>query len=500
MDTRQPVIIGVAQYSQRPRDLESAPEPMAMMELVARRAAEDACRPDLLGRVDSLLVVNIISWSYEDAPGLLAQRLGIDPAFSYYSGIGGETPQRLVNQVCARILRGDTRLALIVGAEAMHSFMAARRQGVRLPWTPRAVPRRIDEEVRAGNSDLEGRYGCTLPIRIYPLFENALRAHLGLSLEEHRQRLGRLCSRMTQVAARNPYAWFPVARSAEEITTVSQRNRMVCFPYPKLMNAILEVDQAAALLIASAEAAKELGVPEERWVYVWSGAHLADKWHISDRPCYHRSLAQELALQRSLELAGLSPDDVDMFDLYSCFPSAVQAAMEALGIGLEDPRPITLTGGLPYAGGPGNNYCSHSIATAVERLRREPEKKALVSGMGWYFTKHSAGVYSGRPPRQPYRPYDPTADAARIEAQESPPLLEEAQGTATVETYTVVFGRDGEPEEGIVIGRLGSDDGPRFLANTGADRELLWAMCRQEMVGQRGHVRRDPSGKNLFQL
>lgn len=500
MDTRQPVIVGVAQYSQRPQDVESGLEPMAMMEMVSRRAAEDACRPDLLRRVDSLLVVNILSWSYEDAPGLLAQRLGIDPAFSFYSDIGGETPQRLVNHVCARILRGETRLALVVGAEALHSLMAARRQGLRLPWTPRAVPRRVDEEVRAGNSHLEGRYGCALPIRVYPLFENALRAHLGLSLEEHRERLGRLCSRMTEVAARNPYAWFPIARTAEEITTVSPQNRMVCFPYPKLMNAFLEVDQAAALLIASVEAAKELGVPEERWVYVWSGVHLTDTWHISERPSYHRSLAQELALQRSLELAGLSPDDVDVFDFYSCFPSAVQAAMEALGIGLEDPRPITLTGGLPYAGGPGNNYCSHSLATMVDRLRREPEKKALVSGMGWYFTKHSAGVYSGLPPRQPYRPYDPTADAARIEAQGSPPLLEEAEGPATVETYTVVFGRDGEPEEGIVVGRVGSDDGPRFLANTGADRELLWAMCRHEMVGQRGHVRRDPSGKNLFHL
>ncbi|HXG42266.1 MAG TPA: acetyl-CoA acetyltransferase [Dehalococcoidia bacterium] len=500
MDPRQPVIVGVAQHTNRARDLERALEPLAMMELVARQAAEDAGRPDLLGRLDSLLVVNIISWPYEDAPGLLARRLGIEPPFTYYSGIGGETPQRLVNQVCARILEGRTRLALIVGAEAMHSFMAARRQGVHLPWTPRAVPRRIDEDVRPGNSELEGRYGCNLPIRVYPLFENALRAHLGLSLEEHRQRLGVLCARMTQVAVGNPYAWFPVARSPEEITSVSPQNRMICFPYPKLMNAIMEVDQAAALLVTSVEAARELGVPEERWVYIWSGAHLADRWHISERPCYHRSLAQELALQRALELAGLRPDDVDMFDLYSCFPSAVQTAMEVLGIGLDDPRPITLTGGLPYAGGPGNNYCSHSIAAAVERLRREPDRKALISGMGWYFTKHSAGVYSGRPPQRPYRPYDPAPDAARIEAQEAPPLVEEAEGPATVETYTVIFGRDGEPEEGIVIGRLGDGKGPRFLANTGGDRELLWSMCRQEMVGVRGRVRRDPSGKNLFSL
>jgi len=189
---------------------------------------------------------------------------------------------------------------------------------------------------------------------------------------------------------------------------------------------------------------------------------------------------------------------VDMFDFYSCFPSAVEGAMEALGLGLDDPRPLTLTGGLPYAGGPGNNYCSHSIAAAVERLRREREKRALVTGMGWYFTKHAAGVYSGRPPPSAYRPYRPEADAALIEAQESPRLVAEAEGPCTVETYTVAFGRDGEPEEGIVVGRLA--DGSRFLARAEGDRELLWEMCRREMVGERGRVRHDAAAGNVFSL
>jgi len=498
LDSRQPVIIGVAQHCDRSRDPGRSLEPLAMMELVARRAAEDAGRPGLLGRLDALLVVNVISRSYEDAPGMLARRLGAAPALTYYSAIGGETPQRLVNQVCERIVRGQARMALIVGAEAMASLMAARRMGVELPWTPRATPRRIDDEPRPGHSELEGRYGASLPIRVYPLFENAMRAHMGLSLEEHRRRLGLLCARLAEVAARNPYAWFPVARTAEEITTVSPQNRMVCFPYPKLMNAIMEVDQAAALIVASVEAARELGVPEERWVYVWSGAHLADRWFHSERPCYYRSLAQEIVLRRALELAGLGVDDVDMFDFYSCFPSAVEGAMEALGLGLDDPRPLTLTGGLPYAGGPGNNYCSHSIAAAVERLRREREKRALVTGMGWYFTKHAAGVYSGRPPPSAYRPYRPEADAALIEAQESPRLVAEAEGPCTVETYTVAFGRDGEPEEGIVVGRLA--DGSRFLARAEGDRELLWEMCRREMVGERGRVRHDAAAGNVFSL
>jgi len=495
---RLPVIVGVGQVVDRPARLEEAKEPLALMEMAARAAAQDCGRPEVLSRLDSLQVVNVICWQYEDAPAMLAQRLGASPRHTAYTAIGGETPQRLVAQAAAAIWRGEMDFCLIVGAEAFHSFMEARRQGLRLPWTPRMPPKRVDDELRPGTNAVEDRHGANMPIRVYPMYENAIRAHLGLSLEEHRQRLGRLCARMTEVAERNPYAWFPVRRTPEEIVTVTPQNRMICFPYPKYMNAIMEVNQGAALILASAEAARALGIPQERWAYVWAATFLKDKWFLSQRPHFHGSLAQELALRRALELCGLTPEEVDMFDFYSCFPSAVQAAMLCLGMDIDDPRPYTLTGGLPCAGGPGNNYCSHSIACAVEALRREPEKRAMVTGMGWYFTKHAAGIYSGRPPAE-FRIYDPQEDEERIEAQPSPPLAEEAQGPCTVESYTVVFGRDGEPEEGIVVGRLA--DGSRFWANVGPDRELLWLMCREEFVGRRGHVRHDrESGRNLFSL
>ncbi len=494
---RLPIIVGVGQVVDRPATLQEAKEPLELMEMAARAAAADTGRPQILSRLDSLQVVNIISWAYEDAPAMLAQRLGATPRHTLYSGIGGETPQRLVGKAAAAIWRGEVDICLIAGAEAMDSFMSARRQGETLPWTPRSAPRQI-EDMRVPINETEQRHGATLPIRVYPLFENAIRAHMGLSLEEHQRRLGLLCARMTEVAAQNPYAWFPIRRTPEEIATVTPQNRMICFPYPKYMNAIMEVNQGAALILCSVGAARQLGIPHDRRVYIWAGTYLSDKWFMSERPSFRGSLAQELVLQRALELANLSPEEVDMFDFYSCFPSAVEAAMLCLGMDLNDPRPYTLTGGLPYAGGPGNNYCSHSIATAVERLRREPEKKAMITGMGWYFTKHSAGIYSGRPPKA-FHPYDPREDEALIAAQPSPPLAEEAQGTGIVEAYTVVFGRDGEPEEGIVVGRL--EEGPRFWANVGPDRELLWLMCREEFIGRRGRVRHHKeSGRNFFSL
>lgn len=495
-----PVIVGAGQCVNRSKELDDAREPAEMMAAVARAAEADAGAEGLLARVDSLQVVNILSWPYPDAPALLAERVGARPAHTVYTGVGGETPQRLVNETAERIARGESRIALLAGAEVMHSFRLARARGVRLPWTPRGAPLRVAGDMRPGNSETEARHGATVPIRIYPLFENALRAHLGLTLEEHRQRLGRLCARFSAVAADNPYAWFRRARTAEEIADVSAENRMVCFPYTKLMNAIMDVDQAAAVILTGAATARELGIPEERWVYLWGCGDAVDKWLVSERVNYHSSPALGLAARRALAMAGLTADDIDMFDLYSCFPSAVQLAMGELGLAPDDPRPLTVTGGLAYAGGPGNNYSMHAIATMVERLRAEPEKTGMVTALGWYATKHSAGVYAARPPRGAWRRTDPALDQTQVDAEPGPPFVEEPSGPAVVESYTVAFDHEGRPEQGIVIGRLADGaNSARFIANTPPDADLLLAMTGEEFVGGRGTVAHDgATGRNVF--
>ncbi|MBI2913908.1 MAG: acetyl-CoA acetyltransferase [Chloroflexi bacterium] len=497
-----PVIVGVGQYVNRSEELDEAREPAEMMAHVARAAEADACVEGLLARVDSLQVVNIISWPYTDAPALLAERLGARPSHTLYSSIGGDTPQRLINQAAQAIAEGRVGVALLVGAEVMNSRRLARQQGRHLPWSPRGTPARIDGDTRTGNTEVEARHGATVPTRVYPLFENAIRAHLGLSIEEHRRRLGALCARLAAVAAGNPYAWFPRARTADEIIAVGPHNRMICFPYPKLMNAIMEVDQAAAVIITSAATARRLDIPEERWVYLRGCGDANDKWFLSQRLYYHSSPAIRLATQRALTMAGIAADDIAMFDFYSCFPSAVQLALDALELQPDDPRPLTVTGGLPYAGGPGNNYVMHSVATTVQRLRDAPDSLAMVTGLGWYVTKHSVGVYSGRPPQGPWQRTDPAVDQAQVEAMESPSFLDHPPaGEAVIETYTVAFDREGRPEQGIVIGRLAEDGGPRFFANTEPNAELMWAMTRDEFIGRRGHVRHDAeSGKNVFSL
>jgi acetyl-CoA C-acetyltransferase len=499
-----PVIIGAGQLTNRLKTLDEAIEPLGMMERVARAAADDAGAPGLLEKLDSVQVVNMLSWSYTDAPGMLAARLGAEPKHTVYSPIGGETPQRLINETAQAIAEGRARLALLAGCEVMESRRLARKLDAKLPWE-RGTPQRVDGENRPGFTETEARHGAATPTRVYPLFENAIRAHLGLSVPDHQRRLGALCSRLAEVAANNPYAWFPETRKPEEIATVRPDNRMVGFPYPKLMNAIMEVDQAAAVIMTGSETARELGVPEDRWVYLHGCGDAIEKWFISERVDYHSSPAIRAATQRALGMAGIGVGDIALFDIYSCFPSAVQLGLDALGLNPDDPRPLTVTGGLPYAGGPGNNYVMHSVATMMQRLRVSSGEYGLVTGLGWFATKHSAGVYSARRPNGEWQRDDSAADQREIDRAESPPFAEQADGEATVETYTVVFNRDGEPEQGIVIGRLSSvAQGPspeapvRFFANTPPDRDVMLAMTREEFVGKPGRVRSE-NGRNVFE-
>ncbi|MDO8614381.1 MAG: acetyl-CoA acetyltransferase [Dehalococcoidia bacterium] len=511
MARNYPVVVGVAQLTNRPRTLDDAVEPIEMMARAAREAADDAGSAGLLAELDSVQVVNSLTWPYQDPPGFLAQRIGATPRHKVYTTVGGETPQRLVNETAGAIAEGHIRLALIAGAEALESRRLARRLNQRLDWSVRGNPEHVAGDTRQGFNEMEARHGATLPTRVYPLFENAIRAHLGHTIDQHQEHLGRLYARFSAVAAANPYAWYPAARSAQEIRTAGPGNRMVCFPYPKLMNAIIETDQAAALIVTGSQTARELGIPEERWVYLHGCGDAVDKWYVSERLNYYHSPAIRAATQRALGMAGIGVDGVAMFDLYSCFPAAVQLATDALGLRADDPRPLTVTGGLPYAGGPGNNYVSHSIAAAVGRLRENPDQYALVTGLGWFATKHSAGVYSARPPAGAWERTRPQVDQAQVDAMESPPFAEEANGSAVVETYTVAFNREGEPEQGIIVGRLHphpqplsrsageGSSAPRFFANTEPDPALLWQMTREEFVGRRGSVVFDPATrKNAF--
>lgn len=490
-EDRIPILVGAAQLVERQREPSLALEPLAMLEQVVRGAAEDAeLGPSALHEIDTLGLVDIMTWHPSNGPRLLADRLGARPRRELACGIGGETPVVMINELARQIARGESKLAVAAGCNTLETSRLARKAGVMLNWTlgGEGEPEMLVAST-VGSSDLEAQYGLNLPTNIYPLFENALRAGRGLDLASHRRRMGELFSPFSEVAARNPHAWFPQARSPHELTRVTERNRMVAFPYPKYLNAVLQTNQGAAVLLTSVAHARELGIPEAKWVYWLAGARARERaWFASERPSFAACPALRAATLGALDRAEMTLEQVDHIDLYSCFPSAVSMACKMLDIAEDDPRGLTVTGGLPYAGGPGNSYCLHAAASMMEALREDRGSRGLVTGNGWYLTKHAALLLSSAAPRS--RPDDevdePAPNPGDDPALAPVPIAARADGPASVETYTVLFGRGGDPERGIVIGRL--DSGERFLANTPQDTALLTEIMTREWVGATGRV------------
>lgn len=509
---RTPVLVGVGQAVDRGPP-ETALGPLAMLHRVSQLAGEDAGIPvDTLATLDTLAVVGFTVDAPTRArrfplprianpPGALAAALGAKPATSIYTHMGGNTPQALVAWASDRIAAGQSDVCLLAGCEYLGSLRKRAKAGLDLSMYGDFGAETTAErwgDPRPGSSAYEERHGLDRPIAFYPLFENALRAKLGRGLEEHARALGALFGPFSARAAANPYAWFPTARSAEEIAFPGPSNRMVAFPYPKYLNAVIEVDQAAALLLMSAAAADRLGVPQDRRIYPLGAAEANEVWYASERAEFTSAPAIALAGAAALEMAGCSLEEIGPLDIYSCFPSAVQIACAALGVPLDRRGGLTLTGGLPYFGGPGNNYSMHAIAELAMRLRSEGGR-GLITANGWYLTKHAIGVYGAEPPARPWR-RDPEAVAARqaaIDAERGPELVEAPkEGLATVETYTVLHDRDG-PERGIIVGR--DAQGRRFIANLPPDPATLAVFEAKEGAGRRGRVRAGADGVNLFE-
>ncbi len=478
LDPRTPVIVGAGQYLHRADDLDDALEPAALMERAALAACADAGL-DGPPPADAVRVVNVIGWRYRNAPRFLAERLGITDAELGQSANGGNSPQGLVNRTSLDIAAGNVDVAVLAGAEAFRTYMRARKQGVTLEW-PKADdddnPVQLGDELDM-NHPAERERGIVMPVQVYPMFETALRAAAGRTVEEHQQHLGKLWSDLSHVAAGNPYAWIREPKSPEEIITVGPRNRMVGFPYPKLMNSNSDVDMGAALIMCSVEAARRMNIDEDLWVFPQSGTDCREHNYMSERDSFTRTPAVELGGRRVLELADTTIDEVELIDLYSCFPSAVQLGAQSLGIDLD--RQWSRTGGLAFAGGPWNNYPMHAIATVVGELREKRDATGLVWANGGYATKHSFGVYAATPPANGYRHEQPQDEIDAL-PKRSVAMGDDAAGSVDIEAYSVMFSREGEPETALASCLL--NDGRRAWGSSN-DPSIAAAMCDGEWVG-----------------
>jgi acetyl-CoA C-acetyltransferase len=395
---------------------------------------------------------------------------------------GGNTPQTLVNSAALDIQAGRADIVVLTGGEATRTKQRAKKAGHTLAWpkadsaTP-AAEQVSDDLSMAGEQEIARR--IVMPVQVYPMFETAIRARAGRSVADHQVFISELWSRFSKVAATNPNAWSRRELSAEEIRTPGPDNRMIGFPYPKFMNSNNDVDMGAALIVCSVEKAESLGVPRDRWVFIHSGSDCHEHQYISNRWTFAETPAIELGGKRALELAGLTIGDIDIVDLYSCFPSAVQLGAQSLGLDINSQ--LTRTGGLPFAGGPWNNYVMHAIATVMNDLRERPGAKGLVWANGGYTTKHAFGVYSTQPPTTAFRHAYPQDEIDAMPRRDVA-TIDQANGkSATIEAYSVMHGRDGAPE--MIHAACLLADGRRAWGES-TDVTLGRAMCTDEFVGR----------------
>lgn len=488
---RIPVIVGIGEITDRPSEITDGLEPLVLLVEALKRAEADS-GVKWLGEIDSLDVVNFLSWRYREPEKLLSSRLGCRPKHLYYGPVGGESPIRYLHEAAQRIARGECSVAAVCGAEAQSTATRAERAGVTLPWTPFA--RDVEEPKRgaAFQKPLAVKLGVFRPVSVYPFYEAATAAHWGQTPREAMAESGALWSAYSQAAGENPNAWLKRRFTPEEITTPSADNRLIAWPYTKLMVANPTVNMGGALLLTSLAKARAAGIAEHRLVYLIGAASAEEPRDYLERDQFVESHAQNAVLKAALDVAGGRAEAFGAIELYSCFPCVPKMARRTLGLGA-DVMP-TVTGGLTFFGAPLNTYMTHAACAMVRKLRGGT-KLSLLYGQGGFVTKHHALILSRDTPSEPLALDTSVQYEADRHRGPVPPFVTEASGQATVESFTAIYGRNNEIEHGVVM--LRTEDNSRTLARVPAhDRRTLAHLLNMDRspVGSSGAISRADDG------
>jgi acetyl-CoA C-acetyltransferase len=461
-DDRIPVIVGVGEITDRPADLKAGLEPLDLLVEALKRAEADS-GGKLLGDIQSLDIVNFLSWRYRDPEQQLAQRLGIQPAHAYYGPVGGESPIRYLHEAAQRIARGECSVAAVCGAEAQSTATKAERAKIELPWTPFAHDVEEPKRGAAFQKPMAVKLGVFRPVTVYPFYEAASSAHWGQTPREAMAESGALWSTYSAVASQNPNAWLKRHVASDEITTPTPDNRLIAWPYTKLMVANPTVNMGAAVLMTSLAKARAAGIAEDRLIYVWGGASAEEPRDYLIRDQFYESHPQNAVLKAVMDLVGGDGKAFDAIELYSCFPCVPKMARRTLGLGA-DVQP-TVTGGLTFFGAPLNTYMTHAACAMVRKLR-DGARLGLLYGQGGFVTKHHGLVLSRQASKQALAQDTSVQAEADRHRGAVPEFVTEARGKGSVESFTVIYGRGGEVEHGVVM--LRTSDNARALARVPA--------------------------------
>ena len=499
-----PVIVGVGDIIDKRKV--DGPDPLTLLGQASEIAFEDTGIRNVIDYLDAIGVVrfsvdfstatNQSRFGYSNFPRSLANKIGVKKDISeLYSGMGGNAPQVLLQEISKKIHANEIHCALISGGEVLQTMISKLKSGEKLNWEDSAGGEPeiigINDE---GFSKEEKKHYMDLPSNVYPIFANAIRSSKSQSSEEHLRECSELFSKFSKVASLNPKAWFPKFRTPEEIEKISDSNRLVGFPYTKYLNSMIRVNMASSLVVMSEKLTKELKIPQNKKVYIHGSCVLNDIWNVSKRPSLNESPAIRECGKEVLSQAGISLSEISFLDIYSCFPSAVQIAQKELSLDSNDDRPLTVTGGLPYFGGPGNAYTMFSSSEMVKKLRSNPNEYGMITANSWFLTKHAINIFSCKPPQEIDWKKDFIKLQSEINSREIKNFNTKPNGLGKVISYTIVQGRK-NLEYGIVIGEL--EDKSKFIANILGEQSFLKKLTENELLGIKGEVKHT-SERNIF--
>ena len=494
---RRVVVAGWGQITQRKEQKEHLLDPMGLMRECSFLAGDLAGGREQLKNLDGIMTPRIMSACYPDSADGLARELGASPRFKFVSKIGGNSPQSLVNKAAGMISRGELDSVLISGAETFYprSETACGSENRLLGPADQEI---TDDMV--GSTELEASHGLTLPIHGFPLYETAFWAESGLDKEAYFAQVGTSWANFNRVAVENPYAWTRTPLTGPEIVTPGPRNRYIVFPYTLYMTSLLTADLGSAILLMDEDKARSAAPGGRNTVYFMGGGYAEDRQRFFiQKSDFTSSPPMKAAAEKALSRSGLSVEEIQCFDLYSCFPCAVSMARRMIGISPQDSRPQTLTGGLGFFGAPANNYTTHSIASLAEEIAAGRKENGLITALGWFMHKHAAGVYGAEPRDTALDRHDLEdeknylAGADPVEADPAP------RGKGIIETYSIPFSRDGSPLYAIVYGK--TEAGKRFVANTPYDPDSFQRLCTENQVGKAVRLAYDAREKrNIAEL
>ena len=469
------VVIGVSAIQQK-GDFENLDEALFLMDQAVKEALSDSGNKSIKDHIDEIRIPKGF-WRYRDPGKWIAKNNDFKNIPTTYVTKIGVLQQNLINEACLKIENGEINASIILGGEARYKQLRSVIE--KKEYFETKLDENPDFYIKAkedlyGDEELE-ELGA-MAVGYYATMETALRKNDNENIEEHQNNIASMYEEFSKVASNNEDAWLDHPYSKKEILETSKKNKMLAYPYNKLHCTSWNVNQSAALIICSEELANKLEIDNKKRVYPISSSENNHMIAIQQRPKLYESLGMIYAAKSINRMMEQLDIRLDAYDLYSCFPAAVKMFSKSLELGSELPK--TITGSMPYAGGPLNSFVIHSTVKMIQKIRALEARHGLVTGVSGMMTKQSFCVW-GKEYQEQFI-FDDVTERAKLD--EKPVELSNiAEGEGEIIGYTIIEGSEHAYKAVLYL----DDEKKHRKVVSSLDKNFINLLMEEEWVGKK---------------